>query len=773
MLLAKSRPRRGPPKELAEHGEDVMDAFEALFGPAEQRTRLAESWLRFFRLPPDRFAAFHANGLIACGLHDLGKATDSFQGAVEHRRPQAIRHEHMSALILMLPQVQAWLASYCDFDVVVSAVAGHHLKAAPGVQEKYPAFADPWQGLAEYVQLHRDHPNWRTALSNVAIRAGLTIPDFVLPAVWSFGGDVGQSIEQQAAALRVRFHHANKRLAEDRSRHALLMAVKAAVVVADSAGSGLPREGLDISAWLEPLFAEDNLLLGADIQTRVIEPRKAQIELRKRRTDPDYRFELQDFQDRAATIARRSLMLAPCGSGKTLAAWLWIREQLNAKSCTRVVFLYPTRATATEGFRDYVSHAPEADAALFTGTARYELQDLFENPEDGQAYLTDDRLYALGYWRKRVFSATVDQFLAFMQQVYRSLCLLPVLVDSIVVFDEVHSYDVGLFDTLKKFLDHFDLPVLCMTASLPDNRRRQLEALGLDTFTGAGLADLRVLAELPRYRVHRQNDRDSLEEIARQAVRRGRRVLWVVNTVDRCQALVQRLLDLEPLCYHSRFTLDDRKQRHARVISAFQGDADNGVIAITTQVCEMSLDLDAQVLISEFAPIAALIQRMGRCNRHATERDNSPGDVYLYSAESTLPYRPEEWLPVADFVAKITGQSVSQARLETLLERYTRHAGVEADRRAAFIDDGLWAQGGTEELRDGQNFSVQAVIDTDEYLRRSRLRLPVDGLLLPAPRSLTSVDSRLPHYLRCALIDHYDKNLGLLRRPIGKGEQAE
>lgn len=191
------------------------------------------------------------------------------------------------------------------------------------------------------------------------------------------------------------------------------------------------------------------------------------------------------------------------------------------------------------------------------------------------------------------------------------------LADGIVVFDEVHSFDVGMFDALKKFLDRFDIPVLCMTASLPAPRRRQLEELGLQVFTGEGLEDLDRLARLPRYHVACLPSDDGAEARARTAVAAGKRVLWVVNTVDRCQEQTQRLRKLNPICYHSRFTLDDRKDRHARVVGAFQSDEAKGLLAITTQVCEMSLDLDAQVLISEQAPIPSLIQRMGRCNRHA------------------------------------------------------------------------------------------------------------------------------------------------------------
>src|SRR5437867_9676942 len=83
-----------------------------------------------------------------------------------------------------------------------------------------------------------------------------------------------------------------------------------------------------------------------------------------------------------------------------------------------------------------------------------------------------DRLFALGLWSRRYFSATVDQFLGFIEHDYKSLCLLPALADSALIIDEVHSFDIRMFDCLIGFLRAFDMPVLCMTATLPPSRRR-------------------------------------------------------------------------------------------------------------------------------------------------------------------------------------------------------------------------------------------------------------------------------------------------------------
>jgi hypothetical protein len=76
--------------------------------------------------------------------------------------------------------------------------------------------------------------------------------------------------------------------------------------------------------------------------------------------------------------------LAGCGTGKTLAAWRWAQAQLSQHEIAHVVFLYPTKGTATEGFRDYVAWAPEAEGALVHGSARFELEAIQSNPRESE-----------------------------------------------------------------------------------------------------------------------------------------------------------------------------------------------------------------------------------------------------------------------------------------------------------------------------------------------------------------------------------------------------
>lgn len=772
-LLAKSPAANRPDKGLAEHCAEVMDSFACLFGNASSPTRLGLAWMKFFKIESAGFLRFHANGIAACGLHDLGKANDGFQCAVRGKRDaQVIRHEHLSALILFLPLFREWIASHpmLDVEVVISAVAGHHLKASPRNETYYPAIGEKLGDSADLLKVYCDLDEFSAVFNQVSARLGMRECGAQVSALWNYMPGIGQDIRDLSASLIEHVRRKDSELKASSERHALLLAVKAAVIAADAAGSGLVREGHGIGTWIAEAFDDTNLLDGARIGRDVIAPRIADIESKSKKT-----FKWNDFQHGVADLPDRTLLLAACGSGKTLAAWRWIQARLEQRPRQRVIFLYPTRATATEGFRDYVSHAPETDAALLHGTSVYELQDMFNNPDDSRAsrnYDTDDRLYALAYWRRRIFSATVDQFLGFMQQIYRSVCLLPVLADSVVVFDEIHSFDKALFSTLKKFLERFDVPVLCMTASLPTRRRNDLVKLGLTVFPNAAdqFADLERLAGLPRYRVGMLDSQQAALQVAKDAVHENRRCLWVVNTVDRCQQLAR---ELNALCYHSRFTLHDRKERHQEVVSAFQSAEQRAVIAVTTQVCEMSLDLDAQVLISEVAPITAMIQRMGRCNRHAKDGSSPVGRVYFYAPEKPEPYSAEDLRGVSEFVAAIQGNTVSQTRLEELLEQFGPDA-PEPERIAAFIDDGYWSRGGREDLRDGLDFSVPAILEghIERYLQAIKVRNPTDGFVVPVPRKLAQSDPRLG-WMKSAPASHYDPRYGFFKEPLAECKNEE
>lgn len=300
-----------------------------------------------------------------------------------------------------------------------------------------------------------------------------------------------------------------------------------------------------------------------------------------------------------------------------------------------------------------------------------------------------------------------------------------------------------MFESLLSFLEHFDIPVLCMTATLSSSRKKALTSDLESRKNGLGLCvfpteDRRELEELEkaenrsRYKISLSSEYTAIQE-AIIAFQQGKRVLWVVNTIDRCRQKAKEIEDklgtnTEILIYHSRFRLKDRKDKHQKTVNAFQSEK-QGVIAITTQVCEMSLDLDADTLITEVAPISSMVQRFGRSNRHGLI-DYS--QIWIYEPPDIKPYNKEEISSAKCFISAVEG-IVSQKHLAQQLERYSPKERIEPS--SYFIQSGYWAT--SEPFRETDDYSINAVLDTDLdlFLNLGENKNPdADGYILPIPK---------------------------------------
>lgn len=745
---------------LPGHSLCVLNAAKFLFGQVEEPTPLAINWLRFFGLPQHFSDNLLHNLFLAAVLHDIGKANADFQDALCRRGEQVFRHEHLSALLLWESPLKKWMGvnSRVSPKVVVAAIVSHHYKV------NHQTFATPLLPMRG-TSLFIDHPDFAATLRLAEPLLGPMPPLNALPRNYT----PFANLEEVQGRFLADFGHFKRTLHEGEPPHRLLLAVKAALVAADAAGSGLWREGLAPEEWLSHCFGGTKLT-ATGVEEKVIGPRICEIEQRTGKP-----FHAHDFQDAAATVGPRALLLAGCGSGKTLAAWQWIQSQASQRPVSRAIFLYPTRATSTEGFRDYVSWAGGEEAALIHGTSAYDLEGLFSNPLDerrNEDYTVPDRLFALGYWPRKFFSATVDSFLGFMAHQYASACLLPVLAESVVVIDEIHSFSRSMFTALERFLKFFDIPILCMTATLTQDRLRILQdRCGLVVFPSdpSAFADLNAQEQAPRYLVQTAKQ-DGLADIIREALCKGQRVLWVANTVARCQknAIGFRAWCTErgvPLrCYHSRFRLMDRRDRHEEVIALFREKTATGALVVTTQVCQMSLDLDADLVVTEFAPVPDLIQRMGRCCRvpHPGPRR---GLIWAYAPDDAKPYDPVEMAQGESFLQTMAGKGeISQADTGTYLERMTINEPQLPDGYAGFLDAGWYAMTRDDAFRDSLDFSEDCVLDCDReaFLAARRASKPTDGFVVPVPKRFAIESSALGPRLKEAPGDHYRSDLGFL-----------
>lgn len=711
-LWAKSK-RAGEPEHLSmflpQHLKDVHAAAERVLAAT------ADDQLTALGLPPDRYRdRFRRMVLLAAAVHDLGKANDHFQGMLLGTRdvrtyPQGLRHEWVT--VLMLRHLREWLlpavcGNETDFAVVEWAVAGHH----PAHDHASPPVETPKGGGAgPEIVLRMNHRDFRAALTELQRAFDLPEPPKLADETREFSGPASVFDElTQWRSTGTRIWRKLKHPPDGR----LVAAVKNCLIAADVAGSALKAD----SGWITTVLAEDRPQPG-DLQ--------AVVDHRRGGNPP------RAFQTTVAdSTARVTFVKAGCGGGKTLAAYMWAAKNHPTR---RLYFCYPTTGTATEGFRDYLfdeaEKTPRVGADLFHGRSDVDFDIILNTGRDADPFEEARRLDSLRAWKTPVVACTVDTVLGLVQNNRRGLFGWPALAQAAFVFDEIHAFDDKLFGALVRFLrDLPGLPALLMTASLPKAREDVLREFMDSRGPVAGPANLE---ERPRYRKAVAEGNDPLPLVT-AALGRGEKVLWVCNTVGRVMAAADRLAGRNPLIYHSRFKYEHRVRRHEDVINAFKDK--KPAVAICSQVAEMSLDLSADLLVTDLAPVPALIQRLGRLNRRA-EDDTPTKPFVVVEPESYAPYIDKQKQPYPAnwpdgsraWLARLPEDRITQKHLADLWE----HSAEEE----VFPDDSTWLDGGpmtlVGDLRSGSE-GVTVLMEADVPRVRARPK-DLPRLALPMP----------------------------------------
>ncbi len=664
-LLAKSSRTPEKPRgaeTLPGHTANVMAAAKVLLEETEDAQLSAvglsgKTW-------KDRF---RQTVLLSAFCHDLGKANAQFQEMLRGRlsHPQAIRHEALSLLIVQdTPPLEKWLSDFLeeprDLSFLLWAAAGHHRKFPPG---------EAGHGTGIRLKLFLGHQDFHRTLTVGAKMLELGEPPVLSDISWKLIGMKSpyrrlKEIELQAKGFW-------KSCTDEERR--FLAITKACVIAADVAGSAIPRTGEKLSGWIR----------------RALQKKPGQRELKKIIDQRLRGAKPRPFQEKlGATTARVVLAKAGCGSGKTLGAYIWAAARAPGK---RIFFSYPTTGTATEGFRDYLID-PTLNAQLVHSRVSVDLELLDVGDEKDDEEEQADRLMtieALEAWSTSITSCTVDTVLGLTQNQKRGMFAWPAFAGAAFVFDEIHAYDDRLFASLLRFLSTCrGVPCLLMTASLPDTRltalREEMHHIGESVEIVTGPADLEAL---PRYQ---RLIGDDPWNVVEQIFRENGKILWVANTVGRARRFAEEAESrgLRPLVYHSRFRYEDRVRQHGRIVDAFREEG--SVLAIATQVAEMSLDLSADLLVTDLAPIAPLIQRLGRLNRRSTpESPNPPKPFLVIEPDNVLPYERMDIQDSRTWLERLGMNHVSQAGLVQSWAALGEGGQQRIDKEAAWPDGGF------------------------------------------------------------------------------------
>ena len=386
------------------------------------------------------------------------------------------------------------------------------------------------------------------------------------------------------------------------------------------------------------------------------------------------------IQQAAASVApeeRLVIIESETGSGKTEAALLRFARLYEKGLVDGLYFALPTRAAASQIHRRVTAFirnllagdtGPEPVLAVpgylragdATGKPLPRYNVWWDDHPDVQS---EQRRWAAAsakrYLAAQIAAGTVDQAMMAVLQVRHAHMRAACLARNLLVVDEVHASDTYMSTVLEHLLRaHAGAGgyAVLMSATLGSAARRRwlgqknqpslADAIDKTPYPAVSTPkDITAAAEngyAKRVAIAARaamSDFSDTAGLALQAARAGAKVLVIRNSVGYAVRTLQALeeaagqQDGELLfsvngvrtLHHGRFGAGDRRLLDGAVEDLLgKNRATGGRIVVGTQTLEQSLDIDADLLITDLCPADVLLQRIGRLHRHF--REDRPAD---------------------------------------------------------------------------------------------------------------------------------------------------
>ena len=524
-------------------------------------------------------------------LHDIGKATTPFQ---EYVRGRGKMESHAFLSFYFTNQICSRSSNLKLDDRVAGlealAIASHHSPLHPSKFEKM------YQGCEEDPEVLRD-----AVVRYLRVFASQKTMDFLARSLQcniSFP-ETYDEVYKSFALLNARLRRSPMTNADSvRLPFAFL---KSVLHYCDWYGSGK-----EFSLQYSP----DN------VETRVAEY------LIRKENRP---IKLNKFQE-DSKLADDAILQAPTGTGKTEAALLWASKYMNAK---KLLYLLPTMTTSNK-MHDRLRSALGCEVGLLHGTSDYMLSTNEEHEEQEEIKHIRRSLFCKSFMYPCTV-ATVDQLLFIMFNWGRWELKMLNAGNSAIIIDEIHAYEpytVALIVQTLKLLRLLGAKNFIMSATVPTVLRNFLQnELELSQVPRDISYDNRIRAS-----IQLRTNKEITSAVPRvlKFYRDKKRILVICNTVATSKALFEIIRKEKEvkrsrrMLLHSQFIMNDRSIKESfleeqKKLRPF--------ILVATQVVEVSLDIDFDVLFTEACPMDAFIQRLGRVNRRG---DRPPAPVFVY-----------------------------------------------------------------------------------------------------------------------------------------------
>ncbi|MHB1561439.1 MAG: CRISPR-associated endonuclease Cas3'', partial [Isosphaeraceae bacterium] len=364
----------------------------------------------------------------------------------------------------------------------------------------------------------------------------------------------------------------------------------------------------------------------------------------------------------------------PTGGGKTLSGLAFALKHAAEKGLRRIIYVAPYLSIIDQNagvIRDALGLGGEALEVFEHHSLTDPTTDARGDPAaaEGADQLEERRAAAsrrAENWDAPVVVTTNVQFFESLFSNEPGRCRkLHNIARSIVLLDECQAIPKGLMaptcSMLRQLVDHLGCSVVLATATQPvfDHPALRAQKCELGSVrpivsparsSGAGLFDRlrRVTVQWPR-----PGESHDWDELAAMMVkpRNGMppAALAIVNARRAARELYQALEKQAELgeCFHLSTWMCPAHR--TQVLETVRQRLGNGqpCYVVSTQLIEAGVDVDFPVVLREVAPLEAVIQAAGRCNREAKLNgpDGSPGGLVIVFRSRAAKDEPKRYFP--------------------------------------------------------------------------------------------------------------------------------
>lgn len=415
---------------------------------------------------------------------------------------------------------------------------------------------------------------------------------------------------------------------------------------------------------------------------------------------------LTAFQQKAKNAKDHLIVSVPTGQGKTECGLLWA---LNNHNTEKIIYLLPTMVTSNKIYQRCIEYFGKDNVGLSHGTAGYFLKR--EDEWDDQAKFRTMILNSKTFM-KPVTVATIDQLLyAFLN--WRHWAMIRAnAMNARVIIDEIHAFDpytLALITKMIEWLKNTGAKLTIMSATMPEPLKQLL---------CKHLPDVKMIED-PQYDKLSRNiltfvrkPIDKMLTTILTKFRAGKKVLVVCNRISDCQRIYKqiskKLRDRKDLMIlHSELILKDRNERED-YLDKINGEAP--FLLVATQVVEVSLDIDFDCMVTQIAPIEALIQRAGRVNRYGSKKDT---EIIICEDMGNKPYDIDTIEKTRKIVKKLKNKPLTEEDYKVMVENIYGDIDLTASPR--------FKEG--EHVYDDNQYDRRGLMDLDITEERLSTRL--------------------------------------------------